>query len=90
LRAQTSVHRFGAITSQPNRIISLELLGDAPSAFLKYFDVYPIETSTNLADWTPLTTLMRANLATNALVYLFTVAQASHRLGGARATEPQT
>jgi len=68
--AQTSVHRFGAITSQPNRTISLELLGNAPSAFLKYFDLYPFEASTNLADWTPLTTLVRANVATNALVYL--------------------
>jgi len=68
--AQTSVHRFGAITSQPNRTISLELLGNAPSAFLRYFDLYPIEASTNLADWTPLTTLVRANVATNALVYL--------------------
>jgi hypothetical protein len=48
---------------------------------IPYFDVYPIETSTNLADCTPLTTLMRANLATNALVYLFTVRK--RRIGSA-------
>lgn len=68
--AQSSVHRFGAITSQPDRTISLELLGAAQSAFLKYFDLYPLEASTNLANWTPLWTLVRTNLATNALVYL--------------------
>lgn len=68
--AQSGVHRFGAITSQPDRSISLELLGAAPSAFLKYFDLYPLEASTNLANWTPLWTLARTNLATNALIYL--------------------
>lgn len=68
--AQSSIHRFGAITLQSNRTISLELLGDAPSAFLNYFDLYPLEASTNLADWTPLWTLVRTNRATNALVYL--------------------
>lgn len=68
--AQSGVHRFGAIRPQPDRSISLELLGDAPPAFLEYFDLYPLEASTNLADWTPLTTLVRTNLATNALVYV--------------------
>jgi dienelactone hydrolase len=67
--AQSGVHRFGAITSQPDRTISLELLGDAESVFLKYYDLYPLEASTNLANWTPLGTLVRTNLATNALVY---------------------
>jgi hypothetical protein len=68
--AQSGVHRFGAITSQPDRTISLELLGAAPPAFLNYFDLHPLEASTNLADWTPLWTLVRTNLATNTLVYL--------------------
>jgi dienelactone hydrolase len=68
--AQSNVHRFGAITSQPDRTISLELLGAAPSAFLKYYDLYPLEASTDLATWRPLWTLVRTNLATNALVYL--------------------
>jgi len=67
---QSNVHRFGATTSQPDRTISLELLGESPPAFLKYFDLYPLEASTNLANWTPLRMLVRTNLATNALVYL--------------------
>jgi dienelactone hydrolase len=68
--AQSGVHRFGAITSQLDRTISLELLGDVPPSFLNYFDLYPLEASTNLADWTPLWTLVRTNRATNALGYL--------------------
>lgn len=67
---QSNVHRFGAITSHSDRTISLELLGGSPPTFLSYFDLYPLETSTNLVDWTPLPTLVRTNLATNALVYL--------------------
>ena len=68
--AQSGVHRFGAVTSQLDRTISLELLGAAPPAFLNYFDLYPLEASTNLVNWTSLGTLVRTNLATNALVYL--------------------
>src|SRR5512140_3275350 len=45
--AQSGVHRFGTITSRPDRTISLELLGAAQSAFLNYFDLYPLEPSTN-------------------------------------------
>ena len=68
--AQSGGHRFGSITSQPDRTISLELLGDASPAFRKYFDLYPLEASTNLVDWMPLGTLVRTNRATNALRYL--------------------
>ncbi len=67
--AQSNVHRFGAISFEPDRTISLELLGAAPEAFLNYFDLYPLEASTNLADWTPLRTLVRTNRATDTLVY---------------------
>jgi dienelactone hydrolase len=74
--AQSGGHRFGAIRSQQDRSVSLELLGDVPSAFLKYFDLFPIGASTNLADWIPLATVVRTNLATNALVCLD--ADASH------------
>lgn len=73
-QASTVPHHFGAISAQPDRTISLELLGNAPSRFSKYFDLYPLEASTNLMDWTPLVTLVRTNLATNALLYLDTEA----------------
>lgn len=68
--AQTSDHRFDVITAQSDRTISLKLLGDVPAAFLSYFDLYPLEASTNLADWTPLWTVVRTNRATNTLVHL--------------------
>ncbi len=68
--AQSGVHRFGVITAQPDRTVSLELLGDTPAAFLNYFELYPLEASTNLADWTTLWTVARTNRATNAVVYV--------------------
>lgn len=69
-------HRFGTITPQPDRAIALELLGVAPPGFQNYFDLYPIDASTDLSHWTPLATLMRTNMATNEFVY--TDSQAAH------------
>lgn len=77
-------HNFGVISAQPDRTISLELQGNAPSLFLKYFDTYPIEASTNLVDWTPLTTLVRTNLATNDLFCRASGRAASRILGRRR------
>jgi dienelactone hydrolase len=63
-------HRFGAITPQPDRAIALELLGVAPLWFRNYFDIYPIDASTDLTHWTPLVMLVRTNVATDELVYM--------------------
>ena len=68
-QATTVSHHLGTIAAQPDRTVSLELLGSAPLLFASYFDLYPLEASTNLVDWTPLTTLVRTNLATHDLVY---------------------
>jgi predicted dienelactone hydrolase len=40
------------------------------STFRQYYDLYPIEVSSDLAAWKPLATLIRTNASTNALVYL--------------------
>jgi len=68
--AQPGVHRFGAITLQPDRPISLELLGAAPPALHNYFDLYPLEASNDLHNWAPLAMLVRTNLATTALTHV--------------------
>ncbi len=70
----TAVHRFGGIAPMPDRSIWLNLTGVVPSAFAPYYDLYPLETSTNLLDWTPLTTLLRTNDSTDTLGYRDTVA----------------
>jgi len=47
----------------------LTLGGSVHPRFQDYFDLYPIEVSTNLIDWTPLVTLQRTNSSTNLLTY---------------------
>ncbi len=71
-----SPHGFDAVNIQPDRSIQLSLYGGVNQRFSEYFDLYPIEVSSNLVDWTPLVTLLRTNSSTNALT--FTDAQATN------------
>ena len=66
--AQTNLHRIAGITKLSDQTISLELTGNCPSEFRPYFDIYAVETSSNLIDWKPLATLFRTNNTTNPLV----------------------
>src|SRR5438477_8483884 len=69
--AQTPLlHGFAGIATLPDRTISLTLTGRVASTFRQYYDLYPIEVSSDLAAWKPLSTLIRTNASTNALVYL--------------------
>ena len=65
----TAVHRFGGITPMPDHSIWLNLTGVVPSPFAPYYDLYPLEASTNLLDWSPLATFLRTNDSTDALSY---------------------
>ena len=60
-------HRFEGLTALPDRSILLTLRGGVPLRFQSYFDLYPIEVSTNLVDWAPWTTLV-ATKASNEVV----------------------
>ncbi len=62
-------HRFDRIAVLSDRSVQLTLQGGVSQRFRDYFDLYPIEVSSNLVDWTPLVTLQRTNAVTNALVY---------------------
>lgn len=62
-------HRFDAATVLPDRSVQLTLGGGVSQRFNDYYDLYPIEVSSNLVDWTPLITLQRTNASTNALIY---------------------
>ena len=70
----TPPHRFEAITVQPDRSVQLTLDGSVDAHFKDYFDLYPIEVSSNLVDWTPLVTLLRTNAVTNPLTFTDTEA----------------
>ena len=61
-------HRFDGLTRLPDGSTQLIVGGGVPERFRPYFDLYPIEVSSNLLDWTPLVTLVRSNGSTDALV----------------------
>lgn len=57
----STVHRIERITANADRTISLNLAGVVPRLFAPYYDLYPIDASTNLADWSRLIVLQRTN-----------------------------
>ena len=69
-----AAHRFDRIAMLPDQSVQLTLGGGVSKRFKDYFDLYPIEVSTNLVDWTPLVTLQRTNSTTNAFTYTDTEA----------------
>ena len=62
-------HRFDAAAVLPDGSVQLTLGGGVSQRFKDYYNLYPIEVSSNLVDWTPLVTLQRTNASTNALIY---------------------
>ena len=62
-------HRFEGVTALADGSVRLVLGGGVSKRFKDYFDLYPIEVSSNLVDWTPLVTLQRTNALTNTLIY---------------------
>ena len=70
LSAQTALpHAFANISQLPEGGVSLTLTGRVSSTFRQYFDIYPIEVSSDLANWKPLVVLFRTNASTDALLY---------------------
>jgi prepilin-type processing-associated H-X9-DG protein len=67
-------HRFEGVAALPGGSVQLMLGGGVHARFQDYYDLYPIEVSSNLVDWIPLVTLQRTNAATNALTYTDTAA----------------
>ncbi len=66
----TTVHGIDRITANPDHSISLSLTGVVPRVSAPYYDIYPLDSSTNLLDWSPLATLQRTNASLDALSYL--------------------
>jgi hypothetical protein len=63
-------HSFSSIQAQSNGSVNLTFKGETTSLFAPYYDLYPLESSTNLADWTPLATLQRPNPALDTLQFI--------------------
>jgi dienelactone hydrolase len=68
--AQAGVaHGFQSITASTDDSLTLRLSGSAPTMFKSLFDIYVLESSSNLVDWSCLPTLLRTNASTNALTF---------------------
>ncbi|HXJ60123.1 MAG TPA: hypothetical protein VNU68_26045 [Verrucomicrobiae bacterium] len=68
--AQTDPPRLTGIMAMPDRTVWLAVAGNAPAIFLPYYDLHPLEASTNAVDWAPLTILLRTNNSANRAAYL--------------------
>lgn len=79
LSAQPMPHQFSGITALPDETVSLtldgsvsnmfNLTGTISNQFMQMFDLYPVEVSSNLLDWTPLAMLLRTNTDPNPLPF---------------------
>jgi hypothetical protein len=65
-------HRFSGIQVEPGGSVRLTFTGETTAPFALYYDLYPLETSSNLVDWAPLATLQRTNTALDTLQFLDT------------------
>jgi dienelactone hydrolase len=65
-------HNFTSIEARSDRTASLTFTGETTATFGPYYDLYPLETSWNLVDWTPLALLQRTNAALDTLQFLDT------------------
>src|SRR5439155_7257225 len=74
LAQSTNLHRFSAIDLNPDHSVFLTLTSGVPSTFRNYYDLFPIDASPNLVNWTPLTTLFRTNRVANGVTLLDTEA----------------
>jgi uncharacterized repeat protein (TIGR03803 family) len=63
-------HGFRSIQVQPDRSVSLSFAGETTALFAPYYDLYPLDASSNLVDWVPLATLQRSNTALATLQFL--------------------
>ncbi len=69
--AQPIPHHFSGLEVLPDQTVALSLDGSVSNMFslpatisnqfMQMFDLYLVDTSTNLADWTPLARLLRTN-----------------------------
>jgi hypothetical protein len=77
--AQPVPHHFSGITVLPDKTVTLSLDGSVSNMFKlsglisnqfqQTLDLYVVDASTNLTDWTPLARLLRTNNDPNPLVF---------------------
>jgi uncharacterized repeat protein (TIGR03803 family) len=68
----SALHRMNGIQAESAGAVLLSFAGETVPSFALYYDMYPLEISSNLFDWAPLTTVQRTNEALDTLSYLDT------------------
>jgi len=64
------VRAFSRIAALPDHTVALHVTGRVDSVYQNYFELFPLEDSTNLQQWAALTTLLRTNANTNDLIWI--------------------
>lgn len=67
-------HAFESLQAKPGEPASLTFTGETSALFGPYNDLYPVEVSSDLVDWSPLAMLQRANRALVPLTFSDTTA----------------
>ena len=65
-------HSLSGIQAESDGSMSLTSKGETTALFAPYYDMYPLETSTNLVDWAPLAMVQRSNRALDTLQFVDT------------------
>ncbi len=65
-------HDLSGVQANPGGTVTLFFTGETTASFARYYDMYPLEISSNLVDWAPLTTLQRTNATMDVLSFLDT------------------
>jgi predicted dienelactone hydrolase len=63
-------HSLSGIQAESDGSMNMTFKGETTLPFAPYYDLYPLETSTNLVDWAPLVTLQRTNAALDTPQFL--------------------
>ncbi len=65
-------HSLSGIQVQSDGSARLAFIGETTLPFAPYYELYPLEASTNLVNWAPLATLQRTNTALDTLRFVDT------------------
>jgi uncharacterized repeat protein (TIGR03803 family) len=65
-------HSLSGIRAEADGSKSLSFAGETTAAFAPYYDLYPLESSSDLVTWAPLATLQRASSALDTLCFVDT------------------
>jgi predicted dienelactone hydrolase len=65
-----ALHAFANMVPTADGSVALTMTGESPARFGSFYDLYPVEVSSNLVDWVPLVTLVRTNDTLSPLDYV--------------------